>query len=55
MVEAFFRAVAENNQAHILSGAAASIESHRVVFAAEQARREGRVVVLSPATHVGTS
>jgi predicted dehydrogenase len=47
MVEAFFRAVAENNQAYILSGASASLESHRVVFSAEQARKEGRVISIS--------
>jgi len=39
-------AVAENNPARILSGPAETLESHLLVFAAEQARRENRVVAL---------
>ena len=41
---AFVRAIAENDPSHILSGPDETLETHLMVFAAEQARREGRVV-----------
>jgi len=44
LMDNFVRAVAENNPAHILSGPDETLESHLMVFAAEQARLENRVV-----------
>ena len=41
---AFTRAVAENDPGCILSGPDETLETHLMVFAAERARREGRVV-----------
>ena len=41
---AFVRAVAENDPSPILSGPDETLETHLTVFAAEQARHEGRVV-----------
>ena len=46
LMDAFVRAVAENNPDHILSGAGESFETHRMVFSAEQARLEHRVIDL---------
>ena len=46
LMSGFIAAVAENNPARILSGALESLETHAMVFAAEQARRENRVVML---------
>jgi len=46
LMSGFIAAVAENNPARILSGATESLETHAMVFAAEQARRENRVVML---------
>jgi predicted dehydrogenase len=46
LMDGFIRAVAENNPAHILSGPDETLESHLMVFAAEQARLENRVVEL---------
>lgn len=46
LMDCFVSAVAENDPARVLSGAAESLETHRMVFAAEQARRENRVVNL---------
>jgi predicted dehydrogenase len=43
-IAAFVQAIAENNPARILSGASESLETHLMVFAAETARLEGRVV-----------
>jgi predicted dehydrogenase len=43
VMDAFVRAVATRDAASILSGAAASLESHLMVFAAERARRNGTV------------
>ena len=40
----FVAAVASGDRTQILSGPAESLESHLMVFAAEQARRDGRVV-----------
>jgi len=46
VMDCFVRAVAENNPSHIISGPDETLESHRMVFAAEKARRENRVVNL---------
>ena len=46
-MEAFVRAVAERNPAQILSGPGETLESHRMVFAAEKARQENRVVSMA--------
>jgi len=44
VMDAFTRAVAEENPSYILSGPDETLETHLMVFAAERARREGRVV-----------
>jgi len=44
VLEAFVHAVATGDTSRILSGAEETLETHLTVFAAEQARREGRVV-----------
>lgn len=44
LMGAFVRAVAENDPSAILSGPEETLESHLMVFAAERARRENRVV-----------
>jgi len=44
LMDAFVRALATGDASHLLSGAAESLESHLMVFAAEWARDEGRVV-----------
>jgi len=44
LMKAFVEAVATGDQNKVWSGPDATIESHRIVFAAERARREGRVV-----------
>ncbi len=46
LVEAFLSAVLTRDESHLGSGAAASLDSHRVVWAAEQARHTGTVVTL---------
>jgi predicted dehydrogenase len=46
LMDRFVSAVAQNDQNLILSGASESLETHRLVFAAEQARLENRVVTL---------
>jgi hypothetical protein len=45
IMKAFVRAVATGDLSGIHSGPDATLESHRIVFGAEQARREGRVIV----------
>ena len=47
LMDSFVRAVAEHDATQILSGPDESLESHLMVFAAEQARLENRVVELS--------
>ena len=47
LVDAVVTAVATGDPAHILSGPTETLESHLLVFAAEQARRDGRVVDLT--------
>jgi predicted dehydrogenase len=49
-VEAFVRAVATGDPSPILSGPTESVDSHRAVWAAERARRTGRVIQLVPAS-----
>ena len=46
LMDRFVQAVAENDPSRILSGAAESLETHRMVFAAERARLENTVVNL---------
>ncbi|MBM4268401.1 MAG: Gfo/Idh/MocA family oxidoreductase [Deltaproteobacteria bacterium] len=46
LMDAFVRAVAANDPSLLLSGPDETLESHRMVFAAERARREHRVVDL---------
>jgi predicted dehydrogenase len=46
LMDSFVSAVAEDNPARILSGPRESLESHLMVFAAEQSRREQVVVPL---------
>lgn len=46
LMTSFIAAVAANDQSKILSGPAETLESHLMVFAAEKARRENRVVDL---------
>jgi hypothetical protein len=38
------RALTDNNPEHILSGASQTLESHLMVFAAEKARKQNRVM-----------
>ena len=44
LMNAFIEAVAARDQRKVLSGPDETLASHRMVFAAEQSRREGRVV-----------
>ena len=46
LMSAFIEAVANNDPTNLLSGPDETLESHLIVFAAEQARREHRVVDL---------
>lgn len=46
LMKAFVHAVATGDTSGIHSGPDATLESHRIVFAAERARREGRIVEL---------
>ncbi len=46
LMEAFVTAVAEDRPEALLSGVDASLESHRIVFAAERSRRTGETVTL---------
>ncbi|OHB54095.1 MAG: oxidoreductase [Planctomycetes bacterium GWF2_42_9] len=47
LVKAFIDAVANNNPTKVLSSAQESLESHEIVFAAEQARLKNRVIDIS--------
>jgi predicted dehydrogenase len=49
IMKAFVNAVATGDPSGIHSGVEASLETHRIVFAAEQSRVEGRLIELSPA------
>jgi hypothetical protein len=44
IMKAFVDAVAAGDQQKVWSGPGETLASHRIVFAAEQARRDGRVV-----------
>jgi predicted dehydrogenase len=44
VMQAFVKALFENNPEHILSGATQTLESHLMVFAAENARKQNRVM-----------
>jgi len=46
LMDNFVKAVSENEPGHIASGPEDSLESHLIVFAAERARRENRIVDL---------
>jgi len=45
-MDGFVRAVGENDSSQILSGPDESLESHLMVFAAEEARLKNRVIKL---------
>ncbi len=47
LMQAFVKAVAHNDASMILSGPDDTLESHRLVFLAEQARLENRVITIS--------
>lgn len=47
IMESFVSAIASNDPSKILSGPAETLESHLMVFAAEKARREGRIVEIA--------
>jgi predicted dehydrogenase len=53
IMKAFVHAVATGDTSGIYSGPDATLESHRIVFAAEQARREGRIVELPAVATAG--
>jgi hypothetical protein len=46
LIKAFVEAIATGDRSRVLSGPDESLESHLMVFAAERARREGRVVAV---------
>jgi hypothetical protein len=45
-MQAFVRAVATGDTSGIFSGPEATLESHRIVFAAEKSRLEDRIIHL---------
>jgi predicted dehydrogenase len=47
ILTAFVHALRQNDPNAVLTGTAESLESHRIVFAAEKSRREGRTVELA--------
>ncbi len=47
LMKAFVEAVKSGDQSKIVSGPDATLESHRIVFAAEQARRSGSALAMS--------
>ena len=47
LVDAFVEALATGDPSRLLSDARTSLESHRLVWAAERARRTGTVVTLT--------
>jgi predicted dehydrogenase len=51
IMRAFVRALTENNPQHILSGASQTLESHLMVFAAENARKQNRVMSVEHDQH----
>lgn len=50
LMESFVQAVASGDQSKVISGPDATLESHQIAFAAEQARRTGRVIQISTPT-----
>ena len=44
IMDAFVRALETNDRSHILSGVDETLESHLMVFAAEESRRTGKVI-----------
>ena len=44
LMQSFVAAVANNDPSRVLSGPMETLESHQMVFAAEQARRRGKVM-----------
>lgn len=46
LMEAFVKALVENDSSYILSGREETLESHLMVFAAEESRRQGKVINL---------
>ena len=48
LVDSFISAVLNNDPSHILTGAEETLRSHTTVFAAEDSRRSGQTVWLSP-------
>jgi predicted dehydrogenase len=48
LMDAFVRAVATGDRAHVLSGPRESLAAHLVAFAAERARRTGQVTTVQP-------
>lgn len=46
LIDSFVRAIIENNPSYILSGLNETIASHKLVFAAEKARKEKKVINL---------
>ena len=46
LMNAFIHAISENNPKYILSGLYETMSSHKLVFAAEKARKEGKVITL---------
>lgn len=52
LIRSFCRAVATGDASHILSGPADTLESHLIVFAAEDARESGSVVKIAPVAEV---
>ena len=53
LMNAFIEAVSTRDQRKVLSGPDETLASHRMVFAAEQSRREGRVVDIREMCHFG--
>ena len=53
LMDAFLTAIETQDPQHILSGPAATLESHRITFAAETARLEQRVVRMSEYPRLG--
>jgi len=55
LMQSFVKAVADNNPSYILSGATETLETHRMVFAAETSRKEARVVHMDQFPTIGNS
>lgn len=55
LIDAFLQAVAAHDAALLSSGARESLATHRLVWSAEESRRSGRTVILSPAVDLDLS